>query len=784
MKHKLRRVLEGDLTHNAIRELLQSALREQHQGEDTWVWIRDVADEWVAYEVETPESYDLFRVGYTISDDSEVTLNGTPEKVVINVSYEPVKESTERVTAGRVLEAKGSDADGGRVFAVEIVQVGTSRNGVKYSSQVLESAAPLYEGAKAFDHHRTVDELSTSTIAGLVGSYREPTFTGAAIQADLHLLPSATHTAEALDASLAAQTAGLAPIVGISHDIQLAHQPAEEGGRRIREAVQILGVLSADVVADPSAGGRVTRMVAGGLGATDTDPEEGVMTIEELIELLNGANEEQKASALAGLGITEDQLKSLAANPTGAPAAETTSDGDEPKVPAGVGAVTEATFARGSLHGEQLVRMAMERAKLDTRLTEAVVERLPERFTESDIAKGIKAWQDMLAGVEKVGLTPTIPHINVTKESLDKKRERLERTIEGGAAGGDGYLSIKQAYLDITSARVDPLSAELATAIIRESYLGHDRYEGRLTESVDTGTWGEVFADALHKRVIAEYRTPTLQLWRELVSSVVPRNDFRDAKLNRIGGYGTLPKVSEGAPYQNLVTPPDEDVRYKVEKRGGLEDYTMEAVANDDLSRLREIPRKLGRAASQTLFRAIFDLLATNPNIYDATALFAAGHANTDAASALSQSTLSTGRRKMRKQAAYGDAVEVLGITPKFLVVPSDLEETAFKLSTSAVAIVGAGGAEDATTPNIHQGLTPLVIDYWTDANDWFIVADPASIPTIEVGFFNNRQDPELFVQDDPRVGAVFTADKITWKIRHIWGLAVLDYRGFYRAQG
>jgi hypothetical protein len=51
----------------------------------------------------------------------------------------------------------------------------------------------------------------------------------------------------------------------------------------------------------------------------------------------------------------------------------------------------------------------------------------------------------------------------------------------------------------------------------------------------------------------------------------------------------------------------------------------------------------------------------------------------------------------------------------------------------------------------------------------------------IELGFYQGRQDPELFVQNDPTVGSVFTADKLTWKIRHIYGGTVVDYRALYR---
>jgi hypothetical protein len=54
-------------------------------------------------------------------------------------------------------------------------------------------------------------------------------------------------------------------------------------------------------------------------------------------------------------------------------------------------------------------------------------------------------------------------------------------------------------------------------------------------------------------------------------------------------------------------------------------------------------------------------------------------------------------------------------------------------------------------------------------------------MPLLEVGFYNGQEEPELWVQDLPNVGSVFNSDKVTYKIRHIWGICVLDYRGFYR---
>ena len=261
----------------------------------------------------------------------------------------------------------------------------------------------------------------------------------------------------------------------------------------------------------------------------------------------------------------------------------------------------------------------------------------------------------------------------------------------------------------------------------------------------------------------------------------MPINDFRTQHLGRVGGYGVLPAVTQGAPYQPLTSPADEEATYAVGKYGGTEDLTIETITNDDLRQVVAIPQKMGRAAAQTLFRFVWDFLNTNPTIYDSVALFAAGHSNT-ATNALSGANLSAARKAMRKQKAYGDSYEFLSIVPKFLVVCSDLEEMAFELATSAVALpAGAPVGAASNTPNIHQGITPIVVDYWTSTTTWFCVADPTLVPTIELGFLGGQEDPAVFVQNDPSSGSMFAADKVTYKIRHIYGGSVIDYRGFYR---
>lgn len=684
---------------------------------------------------------------------------GVETQESVAVEAERTTEATERIE-GRLIEALSSAPDGGRVFRVEIIAAGQSRNGRNYPAHVLESAVGLYEGAKAFDHHRTAQELQSSTITGLVGHYRNVRSNGRGLEGDLHLLPSARHTAEALDASIEAQAQGLPPIVGISHDALTELRPVVSGGRRTQEAVRITKVNSCDVVADPAAGGKATRVLAGGI-TEESNEEDGVtVTLEAMLAAFETATDEQRAKLAAGL--------------TRASESTTTTTTEETRT---VEAVNDGKMDKTSYVARLMVKGKVEDAGLPARVAESIAEELAERITESDVDAKIATLKAALGLAERADLRPSFT-AQVTQESLDKKKAAMDGFFAGD---NTGYRSFREMFIDVTGIRGPrTLDEDFNRVILRECIGRSGGFDSavRSTESVTTSTFDQLLGDSITRRVVAEYSKPGLDNWRLIVSSTPPVNDFRTQRIGRMGGYGTLPTVNQGAPYQPLTTPADEEATYALSKRGGTEDLTLEAIANDDVRTIQKIPAKLGRAAAITLHRFVWDMVRTNATCtYDSTAVFHTNHANTDAA-ALNDSNLAVARRKMREQSAYGDSVDILDLTPRLLVVPPELEQTGWELVNSAVKVISNS---NATIPNLHQNLELLVLSYLSDADDWYLFASPDMCPTIEIGFYRGQEQPELFTQNDPNVGSMFNNDSILYKIRHIYSGTILDHRAMYK---
>jgi len=429
-------------------------------------------------------------------------------------------------------------------------------------------------------------------------------------------------------------------------------------------------------------------------------------------------------------------------------------DGDE--------STREVAAIKNELTGikAQLCANNLETALAASKLPEAAQDSLRGRFSGqvfemTTLQAAIKDTKDMVDRLTASGTVSGLGDVRIVADQRDKHSLMLDDFFNGKVQ------SFKAAYQDITGDM--RISGELRDAT-------------RLTAAVVTTGFTELLGDSIARKMVAEYTNSGLDAWKK-IATAGPVFDFRTNRRVRVGGYGDLAAVAQSAAYAAVTTPADEEATYAATKRGGTEDVTLEAIRNDDVLGLRRIPQKLGRAAARTLYKFVFDMIGGNGNIYTGTALALAGQSNIGT-TALSKATLQAGRLAMLKQTEAG-SLEPLGIAPKYILVPPDLADTAYELTVQPN--IGTVQPTSASAIN-NQIWDVIMVKTWTDANNWWLVADPADIPTIEVGFLDGREEPELFVQDMPNVGSMFSNDKLTYKIRHIYGGAVLDYRGFYGA--
>ncbi len=311
--------------------------------------------------------------------------------------------------------------------------------------------------------------------------------------------------------------------------------------------------------------------------------------------------------------------------------------------------------------------------------------------------------------------------------------------------------------------------------------------------NVNSSTMANLVANALNKRLTAEFQAYE-QWWRPIVLE----EDFTSLQTIRwtlLGGVGELPTVAEGAAYTELTWDDSAESSAFV-KKGGYLGLTLEAIDKDETGRLRSAPRALAQAAWLTLSKLIASVFTANggvgPTLSDGKALFHADHGNLGN-SPLTLSAYTAVRAAMRKQSELHSGERLGALTaPKFLLVPPELEMTALQVLASEAdyTYTLSNGPAAPLNPNT-QGNTlnerlayarqrVIVVDLWTDANDWAAVCDPRLYPTIGVGYRYGRT-PEIFSVASPTAGLMFTNDTMPIKVRFFVAVAPIDFRGLYK---
>jgi hypothetical protein len=143
----------------------------------------------------------------------------------------------------------------------------------------------------------------------------------------------------------------------------------------------------------------------------------------------------------------------------------------------------------------------------------------------------------------------------------------------------------------------------------------------------------------------------------------------------------------------------------------------------------------------------------------------------------------------MRKQTELNSGERFGALTsPRFLLIPPDLENVALTVLASEnmpgtanndVNPDAAGSTRDARLDAARRRI--VVVDLWTDVNNWAALADPRLYPTVGLGF-RYGETPEVFSVASPTSGLMFTNDVMPVKVRWFYACGPKDYRGMYKA--
>lgn len=300
----------------------------------------------------------------------------------------------------------------------------------------------------------------------------------------------------------------------------------------------------------------------------------------------------------------------------------------------------------------------------------------------------------------------------------------------------------------------------------------------KLREAGSASDFPILLGDSLHRILLASMEAvpSTWQQWCNIQRNI---NDFRENHRIKISETDELLEVKPGQPAQES-TFDESEVTYVIKKFERVFGIPWEYLVNDDTGAIQQRPQAMGRAAGITLAKF-------------AVALLEAISASATITTALSETTLASAvtEFKTRTDSHTGNK---LAIIPKFLVVGSKNENTARRILNSNQLISVGGGTTIAVQGNYNVSsaeatqLQLCVEPFMADDDDWFLAADPSVTPGVEIGFYRGQEQPRTFLKssgiqgnDNPFDGGDFDTGSITYKVRHIFGGAVVDPNGLLK---
>lgn len=285
-----------------------------------------------------------------------------------------------------------------------------------------------------------------------------------------------------------------------------------------------------------------------------------------------------------------------------------------------------------------------------------------------------------------------------------------------------------------------------------------------------TSDFGNILLDVANKAILQgwEEAPETYEQWTRKGQL----SDFKTAHRVGMGGFNALRQVREGAEYK-YVTTGDKQATIALATYGELFSITRQAIINDDLNMLTDVPMKLGRAAKSTIADLVYAILTTNPKMStDSVALFdKAKHANVLEGAQMDVGSLDKARQLMRAQK---EGQRHLNIRPAFVLVPTAMESVTNQVIKSA-SVKGA---------DINAGIINPVKDFATviaeprlddSSQTTFYLAAAKGTDTIEVAYLNGVDTPYIDQQDG------FSVDGVTTKVRIDAGVAPVDHRGLVK---
>lgn len=269
--------------------------------------------------------------------------------------------------------------------------------------------------------------------------------------------------------------------------------------------------------------------------------------------------------------------------------------------------------------------------------------------------------------------------------------------------------------------------------------------------------------------------------------------DFKQCKEIALGAFGSIDEVGDAGELRH-GTIAEKYETFQAKTYGRRFALTRKMFINDDLGAFTRLPSELGMAMARNIDDVGYAMLELNSGVgpamtEDTYNLFSASHSPANyvasATYVLGDAGLIYIKNLMRQM--KGLASEFLNLTPKFLLIPSVLEDTAARIMGSrdyfAAGLASTSALSVAPSMNPHAGLASIIVEPRLDAGTggttkWYLIADQGMLTSIALVYLNGQEMPVVERKDPVDVLG------IGWWAYHDVGIATVDWRSIFCSKG
>ena len=312
--------------------------------------------------------------------------------------------------------------------------------------------------------------------------------------------------------------------------------------------------------------------------------------------------------------------------------------------------------------------------------------------------------------------------------------QRQSEALHVRMAGGDPKPEVRQ-YLG--ESLLDMARGSLSRAGVSTRGMTPDETFTRAAEHT-TSDFPNLVSNAMNKTALASYQaaaSPLKTLGRQRSLS-----NFKTATSIRLGEMGRLEELTESGEITATSRAENGETMKLATYARGLS-VSRQLLIDDDLGLLGDMTAAFGEAAAQTEADILVDLITSNPNLSDGTAVFDASRGNLASSSvALGgvgvQEELDAARKAMRTTKGL-DGRTLINVTPKYLLVGPDSESDAERL----LASIYPATTDDV---NIYASKLSLLVEPRLEGPAWYIFADPSRLAAFQYGYLSSAQGVQI----------------------------------------